>query len=139
MKEKTLMIQRKTTDGHADSCSSGANEARSSSEGDARLTQPDSRDVLDKSSAWDAIADKNSLIKDLEEKNAAERYEAGMYKCLYDLWEKRAADHQRVVIHLLDVLKLAEATLNDVALKNGPIEALAPIRAALSKYKTPRT
>jgi len=95
-------------------------------------------DSVDKARVWDAITEKNAIIKDLEEKNAAERYEAGMYKCLYDLWEKRAAHHQSVVIDLLDVLKLAEATLNGVALKHGPIEALAPIRAALSKYTLPR-
>lgn len=73
----------------------------------------------------------------LERKNDEARYEAGMYKCLYDLWETRATDYQGAVMDLLDALRLAETQLNEVALRNGPIEALAPIRAALSKYDTP--
>ena len=44
-------------------------------------------------------------IERLRKSEDENRYEAGMYKSLYDLWEKRATEYQGIICDLVKVLE----------------------------------
>jgi hypothetical protein len=57
------------------------------------------------------------------------RYEAGMYKCLYDLWEKRACEYQGIIGDLMGVLTIARDQSSDPTIALLAKEALAAVNA----------